>query len=72
MPDMTASCGTPFDFISFLGYFHILLLMAIHVSIVVSPSQFHRSYVRLIPTICYVNMADVTSGYGRLSDLSGF
>ena len=68
MPDVTASYGRPFDFITLFGHFHTLLL-TIHDWIVVSPPNFHWLYVWLMYTFWYVN---VTASYGRFSDLIAF
>ena len=54
MPDVTASYGTPFDFIAFLG----ILIDFWHVWI------FKLSQ---IACLWYVKMPNVTAGYGRFS-----
>ena len=65
MPDVTASYGRPFDFIAFLGIF-IHFWRPFMSELLVN---FHRLCVWSIQTFWYVNMPDVTGGYGRFSDL---
>ena len=52
-------------------YFHTLLT-TIHVWIIVSSPNFHRLFVSWMYTFWYVNMSNVTIGYGRLSSLIAF
>ena len=53
------------------SYVHILLT-TIHDWIIVSSPKFHRLYVWLIYTFWYINLPNVTAGYGRFSDLISF
>ena len=68
MLDVTASYGTPLDFIAFFGYFQILT--TIHVWTILSSTNFHRLCVGLMHIFLYVNLPNVTVGYERFSDSS--
>ena len=47
-------------------------MTTIHVKSIVSSPKNHRLCVWLIHTIWYIDMPDVTTGYGKLSDLNVF
>ena len=71
MPNVTASYGTPLDFIAFFGIFYTLLT-TIHVWITVSPPNFHRLCDRLVFTFWYITMSNATAGYGSFSNFCAF
>ena len=66
MPDMTASYGTPFDFIAFFGCFHTFLMPEL--------LYFHQTFTNCISNqYLYVEMPDVTASYGMpLSSITFF
>ena len=66
MPDVTASYGTPLDFMEFFGYFHTLLTI-IYVFSVVSSPNFHR-----LMCLIHTHMSDKATSYGRISGLISF
>ena len=68
MPDVTSSYGTQFDFMSFFGYFHILLT-TMHDRIIESLPNFQRLCIYLMFIFWYVNMLN---GYRVFFDLAHF
>ena len=71
MLDVTASYGMPFDFIAFFGIF-IYNWRFISEVLYLHHIYFQRLCVWTIYTFWYVNMPNVTTGYGRFSDLIMF